>query len=71
MKEREGTIYSMTLACALTREQYDAVRQLADSESMCMSTYLRRLCLRDLKEHGVQLPQTNSNLHCRQRSLKT
>ena len=60
MKRDEKSIYTMILATCLTEDQYRAVQQLAESEYMCMSTFLRRLCLKELKQHGMLPLQSKS-----------
>lgn len=54
MKRNPNSLYCKVLATALTKQQYADIKQLAEDEAQTISTYLRRLIVKDLKQHGLQ-----------------
>jgi len=54
MKRNPHSLYCKVLATALTKEMYADIKQLAEDDAQTMSTYLRRLVVKELKAHGLQ-----------------
>jgi hypothetical protein len=48
-----STLYSQVVATAITKEQLEGMKQLAHEQSMTMSTYLRRMIIQEIKQHGM------------------